>query len=177
MAGWGAFVVMGVLPYRSQLLLPIIVAGLAALAGCSKLSYCCPSTSVLLTQSEAESISGLEMEMVYDIRDSQRSSRSFNGRMGVELYSVTLDLHRFGENGGPTNEAGHREVALKYGRVENVGGIGESSFLSSVDDGELQLYARKGAFGFQLHTKSVLPPNIARERLIAAAQLVANRIE
>ena len=88
-----------------------------------------------------------------------------------------MDLHRFEEGGGPSNEAAYREVVAKYGgKVENIIGVGDSAFLSQ-DDDEFFLYARKGTFGIQLRAKSVLPPNEARERLIAVARLITARLE
>ena len=98
------------------------------------------------------------MKLAYDLRDSQRSSCAYvNGRTGDDLYSVVLDLHRFEEGGGPSNEAAHREVLAKYGgTVENIIGVGDSAFLSQ-DNPEFFLYARKGTFGMQLRAKSVLP--------------------
>ena len=163
--------------FRPKLLVSIIlVSSLCAALGCSRIFNCCPPANLLLTQAEAESIGGLRMELAYDLRDSRRSSCAYNGRKGEDLYSVGLEVHRFGEGKGPANEAAHRQTAEKYGSVENIGGVGDSGFLSSVDDGQLHLYARKGAFGIQIHVKSVLPANEGREKLIAVAQLVAKRL-
>ena len=55
-------------------------------------------------------------------------------------------------------------------------GLGDSGFLLH-DDREFFLYARNGNFGIQLRAKSVFPPNEARERLIAVAQLITARLE
>lgn len=159
-------------------LLVSIILGLTvcASAGCSKYLNCCPPANLLLTQAEAESIGGLGMKLAYDLRDSRSSSCSYNGRIGNDRYSVALDVHRFGEGHGPSDEAAHRQVAAKSGSLEDIVGVGDSSFLSSQDDGELHLYARKGPFGIQIHVKSILPPNEGRERLIDVARLVAKRL-
>ena len=163
--------------HQSKLLLAVIAAFAAcAAAGCAN-RYCCPPANTLLTKAEAESISGLGMELAYNIRESRRSSCRYNSRIGGELYSVVLTLHIFTEGGGPSNEAAHRQTAAKYGSVEDVSGVGDSSFLAALDDGELHLYARKKTVGFQLQAKSAAPTNEAREKLIAVARSVAARLE
>jgi len=164
---------------KAKLIIPIIVALAACVAeGCTRFLNCCPPANTVLAQSEAESISGVSLKLAYDLLDSQRSSCAYvNGRTGDDLYSVVLDLGRFEERGGPSHEAAHREVLAKYGgNAENIIGVGDSAFLSQ-GDGAFFLYARKGTFGIQLRAKSVLPPNEARQRLIAVARLVTARLE
>jgi hypothetical protein len=118
------------------------------------------------------------MKLAYEILDSRRSSCAYvNGVTGDDLYSVGLDLHRFKEGDGPSNEADHRTVIAKYGsNVENIIGIGDSAFLMQ-DGSEVSLYARKGTIGLQLRAKSVLPPNEAREKFLAVARLVVARLK
>jgi hypothetical protein len=146
--------------------------------GCTRFLNCCPPANTVLAQHEAESISGVSLKLAYDLRDSRRSSCAYvNGRTGDDLYSVVLDLHRFEEGGGPSNEAAQREVLAKYGgNAENISDVGDSAFLSHADL-EFFLYARKGTFGIQVRAKSVLPPHEARQRLIAVARLVTARLE
>jgi hypothetical protein len=164
---------------KPKLIIPLIV-GLAVCiaAGCKRYLNCCPPANTVLAQAEAESISGVSMKLAYDLLDSQRSSCAYeNGRTGDDRYSVVLDLRRFEEGGGPSDEAAHREMFAKNGgNVENITGVGDSAFLSH-GDGEFLLYARKGTFGIELRAKSVLPPNEARQRLITVARLVPARLE
>jgi hypothetical protein len=161
---------------RKLTILSFIVIWLTALsmAGCAKYLLCCPPANLLLSQAQAESISGLRMELAYDLRDSQRSSCAYKGRNGDGLYSVSLSLHRF--DNGSSNEEAHRRAATKYGSVENVAGVGDSGFFTSLDNGVLLLYARKGTTGFQLHAESILPRDEARGKLIEVARLVASRL-
>lgn len=164
---------------RKQKPLVSIIVGLAVCisAGCARYFDCCPPTNAVLKQSEAESISGVSMKLAYDILDSQRSSCAYvNGRTGEDLYSVGLDLGRFEEGGGPSNETAHRQVVAKYGgTLESIASLGDSAFLSQ-GEGGLFLYARKGTYVIQLRAKSAHPPNEARERLIAVARLVTARL-
>jgi hypothetical protein len=155
-----------------------IILGLAvcSAASCSKYLNCCPPANLLLTQAEAESIGGLGMELAYDLRDSRRSSCAYKGRNGNDRYSVGLVIHRFGASDGSANEAAHRQAAAKYGTVEDIVGIADSSFLSTLEDGELHLFARKGVFGIQINVKSIFPPNESRVKLIAVARIVADRL-
>ena len=164
---------------KAKLIIPVIVAvAVCIAAGCTRFLNCCPPANTVLSQPEAESISGVSMKLAYDLLDSKRSSCAYvNGRTGDDLYSVVLDLYRFEYGGGPSNEAAHREVLAKHGgNVENIIGVGDSAFLSQSDP-EFFLYARKGRFGIQLRARSVLPVNEARQRLIAVARLVTARLE
>ena len=164
---------------NAKLIIPIVLAlVLCVAAGCKRFLNCCPSANTLLSQTQAESISGVGMKLAYDVRDSTRSSCSYvNGQTGDDLYSVNLDLHRFEEGGGPSNEEAHREVLAKYGGIaESIIGVGDSAFLSQ-DGNNILLYARKGTFGMQLSAKSVLPQNEARVKLLAVARLVTEQLE
>ena len=156
----------------------IVFLAVCMSAGCARFLSCCPPTNKLLTRSEAESISGVGMKLAYEILDSKRSSCGYiNGLTGDDLISVGLDLHRFEEGGGPSNEAAHREVIGKFGsNVETINGIGDSAFLTQADNGVL-LYARKGTLGLQLRAQSVFAPNEARAKLLAVARLVMTRLE
>jgi hypothetical protein len=156
----------------------IVVLTVCISAGCARYFYCCPRSTEVLKLSEAESISGVGMTLAYDIRDSRGSSCAYvNGRTGDDLHSVVLDLHRFEEGGGPSNEASHRGVAAKYlANVENISGLGDSAFLTQ-DGSEVFVYARKETLGLQIRAKSVLPPNEAWEKLLAVARRIIARLE
>lgn len=153
-----------------------LIICLAALnmAGCAKYLLCCPPANLLLSQAQAESISGLRMELAYDFGNSQSSSCAYKARSGDRLYAVSLTLHRF--DNGSSNEEAHRQAATRSGSVEKVAGVGDSGFLASLDNGALLLYARKGTTGFQLHAESILPQDEARGKLVEAARLVASRL-
>ena len=161
---------------RKVTILGFIVISLAAInmAGCAEFSPCCPTANVLLSQAEAGLISGLRMELAFDHRDSQGSSCAYIARTADRIYSVTLSLHRFDD--GPSHEEAHRQHAAKYGKVENIAGVGDSAFLATLDNGELHIYARKGPAGFQLHADSISPQIEARGKLVEIARLVASRL-
>ena len=164
---------------KQKLLISIIVGlALCASAGCSRFFPCCPPANTLLTQSEAESISGVKLKLSDEIRDSKKSSCSYvNGKTGADLHWVGLDLHRIKDRDGPANEAAHRALFAKYYfEVESVTGLGDSAFISQ-DGNEVFLYARKGTLGLQFRAKSVLPPREAREKFLAIAHLVMARLE
>lgn len=131
---WGPYA-RSTIMNKAKLIIPIVGLAVCIAAGCTRYLNCCPPANTVLSQSEAESISGVSMKLSYDLLDSQRSSCAYvNGRTGDDLYSVVLDLHRFGEGDGPSNEAAHREVLAKYGgKVENIIGVGDSAFLSQAE--------------------------------------------
>jgi hypothetical protein len=131
--------------------------------------------SRLVTQADAEKISGTRMRLYSEENGERESSCLYKDVMAEEDSYLQAAFRTY-----PTEEAGKdaeimtRTVKAEYGKIEEVAGIGDSAWLET-DDISQTLYVRRGKTMFLISATggSAEHNQRAREEMQRAAQAAA----